>query len=79
MATCLWGANVGATLEQVIETNPGPATTSKNVELNVDLATTIVTDSGVTRAVLKNEVLLILNLFHQKIVRDNWPPIVGEY
>lgn len=74
MATRLWGANVGATLEQVVETAPGPATTANNIELNVDLASTIVTDSGVTRTVSKNEVLLILNLFHQKIVNDNWPP-----
>lgn len=78
MSTWLWGANVDANLEQVIETNPGPATVSRNVELNVDLATTIVTDSGTTRGVLKNEVLLILNLFMQKITRDNWPPIAGE-
>lgn len=78
MATWLWGANVGANLEGVVETTPGPATVANNIELNVDLSTAIVTDSGATRGVLKNEVLLILNLFHQKIVRDNWPPIAGE-
>lgn len=78
MATWLWGANAGANLEQVIETTPGPATVSRNVELNVDLSAAIVTDSGGTRSILKNEVLLILNLFHQKIVRDNWLPIAGE-
>jgi hypothetical protein len=78
MATWLWGANVGTNLEGVIETNPGPATVSRNVELNVDLATTIVNDNGSTRVISREEVLLILNLFQQRIIRDNWPPIAGE-
>jgi hypothetical protein len=78
MATILYGANVGYQLDQVTETQPGPATTAHNVELNVDLAGTIVNDSGATRTIYREEVLIILNLFTQKIIRDNWPPIVGE-
>lgn len=78
MATILFGANVGFDLDQVVETQPGPATTANNVELNVDLAATIVHDNGTTRSIYREEVLLILNLFTQKIIRDNWLPIVGE-
>lgn len=78
MATILYGANVGFDLDQVVETQPGPAVTANNVELNVDLAASIVHDSGATRSIYREEVLLILNLFTQKIIRDNWLPIVGE-
>jgi len=77
MATILYGANVGYTLDQVVETQPGPAVTANNVELNVNLANTV-TDSGASRGVYREEVLIILNLFMQKIIRDNWPPVVGE-
>lgn len=73
MATRLYGANPGYALESVTE-GVGSATTSHNVELTVDLATTVVTDGGTTRAITKNEVLLILNLFEQYITRSNWLP-----
>lgn len=73
MATRLYGANVGYTLEQVTE-GVGSPVSAHNVELTVDLAATIVTDSGATRAILKNEVLIILDLFEQYITRSNWLP-----
>ena len=78
MATWLWGANPGFQLDQVVETNPGPATTANNVELNVDLSAAIVHDNGATRIISREEVLIILNLFSQKIIRDTWPPTAGE-
>ncbi len=78
MATILYGANIGYDLDQVVETQPGPAVTANNVELNVNLAATVVNDGGATRAIYREEVLIILNLFQQKIIRDNWLPIVGE-
>lgn len=73
MATRLYGANPGYALESVTE-GVGSATTSHNVELTVDLATSIVSDNGTTRTISKNEVLIILNLFEQYITRSIWPP-----
>lgn len=73
MATRRYGANVDDNLEAVTEA-VGSATASKNIELTVDLSTSIVLDNGATRGVYKNEVLLILNLFEQYITRSNWPP-----
>lgn len=73
MATRLYGANPGFSLESVVEA-VGSATTTNNVELTVDLASTIVNDSGTTRTISKKEVLLILNLFEQYITRSIWPP-----
>lgn len=73
MATRLYGANPGYQLENVTE-GVGSATTSHNVELTVDLSASIVTDAGATRAIQKEEVLIILNLFEQYIIRSNWTP-----
>lgn len=77
MATRLYGANPGYELESVTEA-AGSATSAHNVELTVDCANTIVTDAsanGGARAISKNEVLIILNLFEQYITRSNWPPV----
>jgi len=73
MATRRYGANAGANLEGVTEA-VGAAVVAKNVELTVDLANTVVNDSGTTRTISKNEVLIILELFEEYIVRSNWPP-----
>jgi hypothetical protein len=73
MATRLYGANPGYNLEQVTEA-AGSATSAHNVELTVDLATTVVADNGTTRAIQKQEVLIILDLFAQYITRGNWLP-----
>lgn len=73
MATRLYGANADYNLEQVTE-GVGSPTSAHNVELTVDLANSIVHDSGSTRTISKEEVLLILNLFEQYITRSIWPP-----
>ena len=73
MATRLYGANPGYVLENVTE-QIGSATTAHNVELTVDLSAAIVNDSGATRTISKNEVLIILDLFEQYITRSIWPP-----
>lgn len=73
MATRLYGVNPGQHLEDVAE-GVGSATSANNVELTVDLATTIVTDNGATRTISKNEVLIALDLFEQYIIRSQWPP-----
>lgn len=73
MATRRYGANPGYVLENVVEA-VGAATVANNVELVVDLSNAIVTDAGATRTMSKTEVLLILELFKEYIVRSNWPP-----
>lgn len=73
MATRRYGLSQGQILENVTEA-VGAAVAANNVELTVDLASTIVTDSGATRTISKNEVLIILDLFEQYITRSNWPP-----
>ncbi len=73
MATRLYGANADFNLEQVTEAVGSP-TTAHGVELTVDLSAALVNDSGSTRTISKNEVLLILELFEQYITRSNWPP-----
>lgn len=73
MATRLYGANVGFHLEDVTE-GVGSATTSHSIELTVDLATNLVTEGSSTRQILKNEVLIALNLFEQYIIKGKWPP-----
>lgn len=78
MANWLWGANPGYDLDQVVETPAAPASVANTVELNVDLSAAIVHDSGATRSISREEVLIILNLFSQKIIRDSWLPVVGE-
>lgn len=74
MATRRFGANPGFQLESVTEA-AGAATAVNNVELTVDCASTVVNDNGTTRKILKEEVLIILNLFEQYITRSNWPPV----
>ena len=73
MATRLYGLNVGQHLEDVDE-EVGIATEDNNVELTVDLASTIVTDGATTRTISKQEVLIILDIFAQYITRGIWPP-----
>ncbi len=73
MATRLYGVNVGDTLENVDE-EVGSAVEDQNIELTVDLSTSAVTEGASTRGVLKEEVLIALNLFAQYITRGKWPP-----
>lgn len=74
MSTILFGANPGYAFESVTE-GTGSATTSHNVELTVDMATTIVNDGSTTRQITRMEVLIILNLFTQYIEKMNWPVV----
>jgi hypothetical protein len=72
MATVRFGLSVGQSLEQVVDA-VGSATAANNVEITIDQAATIVSDSGATRIISKNEVLLIMEIFMQYLVRRNWP------
>lgn len=74
MSTILFGGNPGYSLENVTE-GTGSATSAHNVELTVDMATTIVNDNGTTRQIQRNEVILILHLFIQYIEKMNWPVV----
>lgn len=69
MATRYYAFNPGNNLETIVE-SVGAPNSSAVVELSIDLSTTKVTDSGSTRAILKSEVMIALDLFMQQIIRD---------
>lgn len=76
MSTQRFGANPGYSLEQVVQA-VGAATAANNVELTVDMATTIVNDNGSTRQITRLEVLIVLRLMEEYIGRMNWPPVAS--
>jgi hypothetical protein len=74
MSIMLLAAKAGYTLENVAAATGGALQSASNhVELQVNEAATIVNDAGTTRPISKSEVLLILELFEQYIVRMDWP------
>ncbi len=73
MATRLYSLNPGDTLENLTEA-AGPATTTKAIELNVDLSA-LSTDFGAANVAQgKLAVIVALEIFEQHIVRSLWPP-----
>ncbi len=76
MSTLLLAAAPGNSLETLdtsgVSTGSGMQT-SNPVELQINQATSVVTDSGTTRQIQKEEVLILLNIFEQWITRHNWP------
>lgn len=73
MSTFLVGGAVGASLETLYAQTGGALQSTGAVELQINQATTVVNDSGTTRQISKNEVLLLLNEFEQYVTRMNWP------
>lgn len=73
MATRLYSIEVGAKEEEVTEA-VGSATATSEIEVTVDLATTVVNEAGSTRAVTKSEVLRALDKIKNHILKGNWPP-----
>ncbi len=73
MATRIYALGPNQQLEDVVE-GVGAAASSRIVNLTIDLATNAVTEGSTTRGILKSEVLIILDIFQQQIVRGNWPP-----
>lgn len=74
MSTFLMAATAGQSLETISTGVGGALQTSSNaIELQINQATTVVNDAGVTRQLSKNEVLLLLNIFEQYIIRMTWP------
>jgi hypothetical protein len=73
MSTFLVGGVVGASLETVYAQTGGALQSTGAVELQINQATTVVNDSGVTRQISRNEVLILLNIFTQYVERMNWP------
>lgn len=74
MATRLYKLSVGET-EFAVAEGAGSAVVSDTVELTVELANTAVNkDGGGTRTILKEEVLDILDMFKNHILKSNWPP-----
>lgn len=73
MSTFLVGGTPGNSLETITAQTGGSLQGVGAVELQVNQATSVVTDNGSTRQIQKNEVLILLNLFTQYIERMNWP------
>lgn len=73
MSTVLFAGSPGKSLETITVQTGGALQTANAVELQVNQATTVVNDNGTTRQIQKEEVLLLLNIFEQYIIRMNWP------
>lgn len=73
MATRRYKMSAGETEFSITE-EVGAATNSDTVELTVDLATTAVNENGSTRTISKEEVLRILEMFENHIIKGQWPP-----
>lgn len=72
MATRWYAINPGQSLENVTE-SIGNGNSSALVELNINLSTTGVTDSGPSsgsRTITKTEVLQCIEILKEQIVRD---------
>lgn len=81
MATRLYafrpGGQITETTTDIIEGVGGAASTIFKINLTVDLATTIISDTsagGTTRGVKKQEVLDALEAYRIHITKGNWPP-----
>ena len=73
MSVRIIGVNPGSNLEGVYDSAGGTVVTDA-IELNVNLATTVVNADGSTRQVSRKEVIDALNLIEQYIIRMPWPP-----
>lgn len=76
MATRRYSINPENSEFQVTEA-VGAAVVTKNIELTVELANNIITDSNVsggTRGLSEQEVVFALDKIKNYILRGNWPP-----
>ncbi len=64
MATALLGLNLGQSQYNVVVTNPGPATTSNDLEINIDL----------TKITSKEGALLLIQSIEDAMISNTWPP-----
>ena len=73
MSTFLLAGTPGNSLETITAQTGGALQTSNPVELQINQATSVVTDNGATRQIQREEVLLLLNMFEQYLTRMTWP------
>lgn len=73
MATRIYATSPGDD-EFHVKENVGPTGTSAIIAVVVDLATTGVTDKGVTRGPTRQEVLDAIERVQNWILKKNWPP-----
>lgn len=74
MATRTYAVNPGMPSSNVTEF-VGAACTSRFINLTIDIASTVVTEGGSTRAPSREEVINALERIKEYIFRDNsWPP-----
>lgn len=76
MSTWLIPGVVGQSLETISQnaaTGGALQTSTNTIELQINNAATLVTDNGTTRQVSREEILLLLNIFEQYIIRASFP------
>ncbi len=77
MATRLYGITIGED-EFAITEGAGSAMAADDVELTVDIGSTVIATTGAagatTRAVSKSEVLDAIEKIKNHIIKSNWPP-----
>lgn len=72
MSTYLISMNPSDTLEQITITNPGPATTAKMIELNIDLGA-LINDGAAPvspRTIKRGEIHTAMTTLLQQIIND---------
>ena len=70
MATKVFLTSPGVSLESVVEGVGGAVQSSFVVGLTIDLGTTLITEGGTTRSILKSEVIQAMRELEQFIIRD---------
>ena len=74
MATRRYGISVGQGEFEITEA-AGAAVSSDNVELTIDIASTVVNlDGSDTRVITKQEALDAVEKIKNHIIKGNWPP-----
>ena len=73
MSVRIIGVPPGGNLENVTDYTGGTIVTDA-IELNVNMATNVVTDGTTTRQISREEVILGMELLMQYVMRMSWPP-----
>lgn len=73
MSTFLLAGKAGQSLETISAGTGGSLQGTGDVELQINQATTAVTEGSGTRQLQREEVLILLNIYAQYIQRMTWP------
>jgi GTP-dependent phosphoenolpyruvate carboxykinase len=73
MATRIYAINPGEG-EFFVTEGVGSANATKNIEVTVNIANTVITQGGTTRSITREEVLEGLSKIENHIISGIWPP-----